>query len=468
MRAKDLALGSKDLPEAPPLRKLIGPSFIILGLGLGSGEVVLWPYMASNYGLGIVWGMLIGITMQFFINMEVERYALINGESIFVGFARLLRWLPMWFIISTFLGFGWPGIGLYGATLLSKAFGFSNPNLIGVVLFVAIGLILSLGTVLYKTVETLQKYIISIGVPFIVVLTYSLASRAEVGELVQGLMGQGSLNGEPYLFLPVGIAMGTFLGALAYAGAGGNLNLTQSCYVRDKGYGMGKYADKITSLVTSKEGSHSFTLTGNTFPPTEENLKRFRQWWKAVNTEHFLVFWALGLFTMLTLSLLAYITTFGLEGNAEGINFVVNEAVAIGQRTIPFLGTLFLLVTGIMLAATQLTVLDSTSRIITENLLLLTNKKSIRVSKVYYCVLWTQILFGIIVFSAGFDQPLTLIILGAMINAFSMFVYSGIILVLNNKLLAKAVRPRPWRNLVMTATFLFLGFFCVVTLVTKL
>jgi len=37
MRAKDLALGSKDLPEAPPLRKLIGPSFIILGLGLGSG-----------------------------------------------------------------------------------------------------------------------------------------------------------------------------------------------------------------------------------------------------------------------------------------------------------------------------------------------------------------------------------------------------------------------------------------------
>ncbi|MDP7477439.1 MAG: Nramp family divalent metal transporter, partial [Candidatus Peribacteraceae bacterium] len=128
MRAKDLALGSKDLPEAPPLRKLIGPSFIILGLGLGSGEVVLWPYMASNYGLGIVWGMLIGITMQFFINMEVERYALINGESIFVGFARLLRWLPMWFIISTFLGFGWPGIGLYGATLLSKAFGFSNPR----------------------------------------------------------------------------------------------------------------------------------------------------------------------------------------------------------------------------------------------------------------------------------------------------------------------------------------------------
>jgi len=61
MLAKDLALGTKDLPEAPRLRKLIGPSFIILGLGLGSGEVVLWPYMASNYGLGIVWGIGIGL-----------------------------------------------------------------------------------------------------------------------------------------------------------------------------------------------------------------------------------------------------------------------------------------------------------------------------------------------------------------------------------------------------------------------
>ena len=34
-------LKTKTLPEALSLRKLIGPSFIILGLGLGSGEVIL-------------------------------------------------------------------------------------------------------------------------------------------------------------------------------------------------------------------------------------------------------------------------------------------------------------------------------------------------------------------------------------------------------------------------------------------
>lgn len=462
-----LPLGKKPLPPAPALRSLLGPSFIILGLGLGSGEVVLWPYMASNYGLGIVWGMLIGITMQFFINMEVERYALINGESVFVGFVRLWRYLPAWFIVSTFLGFGWPGIGLYGATLLSHLLGGVDPKMVGTGIFLLIGATLSIGSVLYKTVETLQKYLIMIGVPFIVLLTFSLADASDMAELLRGLAGMGSLEGKPYFFLPEGIVMGTFLGALAYAGAGGNLNLTQSCYVRDKGYGMGAYADKITSVISGRE-KRSFSLTGNTFAITPKNLATFETWWKLVNKEHAMIFWALGLFTMLTLSLLAYVTTFGMDGNAQGIAFVINEATMIGKRTLPVFGSLFLVVTGVMLCATQLTVLDSTSRIITENIVLMRRRAAGDVSRTYYVVLWTQIAFGIAVFIAGFDQPLTLIVLGAIINAFSMFVYTGILLFMNNRLLAKELRPAPWRNAVMTFTFLFFGIFGAFTVAEKL
>ncbi len=460
-------LGRKTLPQAPALRQLLGPSFIILGLGLGSGEVILWPYMASNYGLGIVWGILVGITMQFFINMEVERYALVHGESVFVGFARLWRWFPVWFIASTFLGFGWPGIGLFGATLFGHVLGGVDPRVLGVGIFLAIGAILTLGSVLYKTVETLQKYLIGIGVPFIAILTYYLADVSDLQLLAKGLVGMGSVDGVPYFFLPEGVVFGTFLGALAYAGAGGNLNLAQSCYVRDKGYAMGAYADKITGIISGKE-QKAFSLTGHTFESTPENLRTFRTWWKLVNTEHFLVFWLLGLFTMLTLSLLAFITTFGLEGNASGIAFVVNEAVAIGRETLPIVGSLFLIVTGTMLCATQLTVLDSTSRIMTENVLVLTPKATHNVSRSYYVVLWMQIFFGIAVFLAGFDQPLTLIILGAMLNAFSMFVYTGILLWMNNRLLAPELRPALWRNLVMLCTFVFLGAFCFITAAEKL
>ncbi|MCL4354658.1 Nramp family divalent metal transporter, partial [Patescibacteria group bacterium] len=62
----------KELPDALPLKKIIGPSFIILGLGLGSGEIILWPYLTSHFGMGIIWGAVLGLTFQFFMNMEIE------------------------------------------------------------------------------------------------------------------------------------------------------------------------------------------------------------------------------------------------------------------------------------------------------------------------------------------------------------------------------------------------------------
>lgn len=455
-----LPLDKNDLPKPPLLRKLFGPSFILLGLGLGSGEVILWPYLASNYGLGIMWGALIGITLQFFINMEVERYALIYGESIFVGFARIFKLLPLWFMITTFLGFGWPGIGLAGANLLSNAFGIENPRIVAILLFILIGVILSVGKVLYSTVEHLQKYMLGFGIPFIFLLTFYLSSQSDIVDLGKGLVGIG----DGFMFLPEGIVLVTFLGALAYAGAGGNLNLAQSFYIRDKGYGMGAFAKKIRGLFTGEAKDEEVRLSGTTFEPTPENVATFKKWWKVVNIEHAIVFWFLGLFTMLMLALLAYTTVYGQTGIASGINFVIAESKVIAMRTLPFMGTLFLLVMGFTLTATQLTVLDSTSRIMTENSLLLIGKTKVQVSKVYYFILWLQILFGIGMFLAGFTEPRALITLGAVFNAFAMFFYIGLILVMNNRVIAKPMRPSPVRNLVVTFAFLFFGVFSALTI----
>ncbi|KKU45341.1 MAG: hypothetical protein UX64_C0031G0012, partial [Microgenomates group bacterium GW2011_GWC2_46_7] len=60
-----------ELPEPITLRQSIGPSFILLGLALGSGELIMWPYLVSQYGLGIIWGGLVGITFQYFLNTEI-------------------------------------------------------------------------------------------------------------------------------------------------------------------------------------------------------------------------------------------------------------------------------------------------------------------------------------------------------------------------------------------------------------
>lgn len=448
------------LPVPPRLRALIGPSFILLGLGLGSGEIILWPYLAANWGLGIVWGAVLGITFQYFINMEIERYSLARGESVFVGLGRRWGWAPYWLIISTLIGFGWPGIIASSAFLFAAVVPGVASTAIAIGLLVLIGVILTAGSSIYKTVERFSQIIILIGVPAIIALTVWLANQADWSALAAGVVGRG----DGYWFLPAGIPLASFLAAFAFSGAGGNLNLTQSSYIREKGYGMGFFMAKMKGLFSGK--SERIDLNGYEFQPTAQNVTLFKAWWKQVNREHALVFYATGLVTILLLLLLSFSTTFGLPNNATGIRFVVNEAGAIGERTLPIIGTIFTLVAGLMLFSTQLTVMDSTSRIMSENLAVVYMKKNQRVnlSRFYYIFLWVQIVFGIVVFSVGLKEPLTLLVLAAAINAVCMFVHIGLVNVLNYRELPAEIRPALFRRVMIGIAFVFFGFFCALTI----
>jgi len=457
----------KNFPKPIKFKKLLGPSFIILALGLGSGEVILWPYLSSNYGLGIAWGAVLGITFQFFMNMEIERYALVKGESVFVGMNKLWKWAAHWFILSTFLGFGLPGIVAASAQVFSFVFGISNFKWIAILFLLIIGLILSVGKTVYDMMERITKTIIFLGIPFILVLTFVLAKGADWQALAQGIVGVG----DGYLFWPTGMGFALFLGAFAYAGAGGNLNLTQSIYIREKGYGMGKYSQKIAGLFRSDKKNKQLKLTGEEFEINKENISNFKQWWKQVNLEHLLVFWFLGALAMCLLMLLSYMTTYGLENNMQGIMFVINEGITIGIKLAPWVGSLFLFVVAIMLFQTQLGVLDSTSRIMSENFALKKLKGktdgSINLSKIYFIFLWAQIAFGITLFLFNIYEPKFLILLGAVINAVAMFVHIGLVNWMNYKILPQEFQAKLWRKLIIVGIFLFFGFFSVMTVLDK-
>ena len=452
---------SGNLPKPPKLIKMLGPSFILLGLGLGSGEIILWPYLTSKYGMGIIWGALLGITFQFFINMEIERYTLITGESVFVGLEKYLgKFSPIWFIFSTFVPWIWPGIIATSATLLANLLNISYSPIIPIILLLLIGIFLTLGPVVYKTQETFQKILLTLAVPFIFILTFVLAKPTDWRLLLNGLAGIG--NG--YLFLPAGISLATLLGAFAYSGAGGNLNLAQSFYIKEKGYGMGKYSGRITSILTGKK--EKIELRGRHFEKTPKNFKLFKVWWKKINLEHFFIFWLTGLLTMLFLSLLSFITIFG-KSDEQGIAFLFKEASFISIKTLPIIGTLFLIFSCLMLFSTQFSVLDATSRIMSENLVILSSKrfKVDNLRSYYYIFLWLQIFAGIIIFSLGITEPLKLVTIGAILNAFAMFFYTILVLALNNLSFKKPIKPKFIRNLVLIIAFVFYGIFCTITLV---
>ncbi len=450
---------NKEFPAAPKVRRLLGPSFIILALGLGSGEVILWPYLTANFGLGLAWGALAGITFQFFINMEIERYALVRGESVFVGLARFLRFAPYWFILSTFIGFGLPGIIAASAQVLASVLGLASFKWLAIGLLLLIGLILTIGKTIYSLMEGLTRTVILIGVPLIFVLAIVTSSPESWVALTNGLIGRG----EGFWFLAPGMALATFMAAFAYSGAGGNLNLTQSIYVKEKGYGMGKYSQKIAGLFARGSRHQEVKLAGESFTVDARSIRRFQKWWRAINLEHLLVFWLIGSLSMLLLMFLAYNTTFGHPGNASGINFVITEGAAIGGLLHPFIGLLFLVVVGVMLFQTQLGIMDSTSRIMAENAAIekLRGDKAgkINLSRIYYIFVWSQIAFGVILFLLNIYEPKTLIVLGALINAFAMLVHVVLVTILNRRALEKPFWPRPWRRAVLYFIIIFFAFF---------
>ena len=464
----------KPFPLPIKFSKLFGPSFIILALGLGSGEVILWPFLVSKYGLGIAWGALLGITFQYFMNMEIERYSLVKGESVFVGMNKKFKLAAYWFIISTFIGFGIPGIIAASAKVFSHLFGFSDHKFVAISFLALIGVILSSGKTVYGIMEKITKTVLIIGTPFIFILAVNLSSSADWSALVKGLVGIGesvSSNPDGYFFLPLGITLATFLAAFAYAGAGGNLNLTQSIYVKEKGYGMGKYSQRMSGLFRHHK-QEEIKLEGEQCDFSPKSISNFKKWWKLVSTEHLIVFWFIGFLTMSFLMLLSYTAAFNqVNAKSADISFVIIESIQIGKELSPIFGTLFLIAVIIMLFQTQLGVLDSTSRIMAENFALkkmqAENKHKINLSKIYYTFLWAQVTFGILLFSLDFKEPLTLIVIGAVINAITMFIHLGLVNWMNFRVLPKEVQAPIWRKIVIGIIFIFLGIFSIITVINQ-
>jgi hypothetical protein len=143
----------RPLPEAPTsTRRIIGPGIIAAGVGLASGEFILFPYIASQVGLVFVWAAVVGLVTQFFLNMEIERYTLATGETALTGFSRFWRHWGLVFAVLTIFANLWPGWATSSATMITYLVG-GDVRWITMGLLLAIGLILTLAPVVYVALE---------------------------------------------------------------------------------------------------------------------------------------------------------------------------------------------------------------------------------------------------------------------------------------------------------------------------
>ncbi len=164
------AVGSQDLPEPVPFRKVVGASVIILATALGSGELIIWPYIVTTAGIGILWLAAIGFTLQYFLNMEIERYTLATGETAVTGFTRFWKPWGIVFVLGAILPNLFPDWVTSSATAITYTLGI-NPDLyryIAIGLLVTVGLVVTVSPVIYTVIERTEMVLVSIILVFIV------------------------------------------------------------------------------------------------------------------------------------------------------------------------------------------------------------------------------------------------------------------------------------------------------------
>jgi hypothetical protein len=450
----------RELPAPVPLRAMVGPSVILVGLSIGSGEFVLWPRLTAEWGFALFWACWIGVTIQFFLNMEIERWTLATGESAVVGFVRLSRAFGPIFLVCATVPWVWPGWATGGATLLSWELPVPV-TATAIAGLVACGAILSIGPVVYRTVERLQLVLVTGIFACLLVLSLRVVELDTVRALLAGAVRVGHV--------PDGIHLPMLLGALAFAGAGGSVNLAQSNYIKDKGYGMGRWIGRITSPFTGREESDS--EVGKVFLPTGESLERWRVWWRRSNLEHFFSFYLLALVSLALFCLLAASLLPPGAGVGEGLSFVRAEALALDARFGPAARVAFIATGVAVLFSTELALLDAVARVSADLLKVAASLHlgvELSLSRMYFAVVWALIGFGALVLLVGFDQPLTLLVLSAALNGAVMFLYSGLLLWLNLRSFQGALRPHPVRVAALVVSLGFFGYFSALTVLDRL
>jgi hypothetical protein len=346
----------------------------------------------------------------------------------------------------------WPGWATAAATIATFAFGGGDPNAIAIAGLIAIGVALTASPVVYQTVERLEFLKVGAVVVFLVVALFAAISATAYRDTAEVVTSFGTFPSE----IPIAI----LVGALAAAGAGGANNLVQSNWIRDKGFGMGRYVPRIVSPITGKEEAAPDSARLS-FPQDDANLGRWRTWWQRANLEQFVSFALIGGVAIIVFSLIAYSTVFQNPDlpDSSGFDFIALESQVLDDAVGSWFGTLFLVVGAVSLFAAALGIVDYVARLVADVIHVgyTRERGGVTESRLYFSVVWCLVLFGCAILLLGFDQPLVLVTISTVLGGAIMFVYTCLLLVTNRRYLPEALKLRGYRVGILLFAVVMLG-----------
>jgi len=419
--------------------QMAGPGAILVGLSIGAGEIIIWPRLVAEFGPDMIWAAILGVFLQMWINLEVGRWTIATGETVFTGFARIWRGFAPIFIMLTVFSWIAPGwgraSGLALKALLVGPGGFGSDTFWTMITFAGCALLLFGPKVIYGSVEKSVELLVLIVTIGLISVAFAVGTADTWGSLFAGAINFGYKHPD--------VTVKQMFIAIVFAGAGGTANLFYTFYLRDKHIGMGA---RLPSMQNPLRGTtEKVPTTGFLYEDTEENATRFREWWDYIKKDQMLFFWALNTVTIILFifGALAVLYPRGIVP-ASG-TLIWDEAQILGEVWGPTGRTIFLLVGVATLFGTQLALIDGVSRSIAD--ILSTNFKAAQCRD----TAWWYVLIAAVWMIAGCAityvmeaqgvSELGFLFNAAYIGGFAMAIYVPLLLICNHKFLPKSARP---------------------------
>ncbi|MCG8470204.1 MAG: Nramp family divalent metal transporter [Gemmatimonadetes bacterium] len=448
------------IPRVPRLRHVLGPSVIALGMGLGSGEFILWPNLVAANGYSIWWLFWIGVVTQFLVISEIERWTIATGESTFAGMARLDRvaFWPWFFLVATLVSFFWPGWASQSAEFLGEIVEtLGGPGIpwqpIALVLMACIWLGLAVSRVVYNALERLEIALVAGFFPLLgITLVVVGILPSDVVDLAKGAVSFGSAP--PALL--TGDQFPTLLLAVAYAGTGGTLLLAQSLWIRDKGFGMAVHQGRIAGIRGKNE---TISATGFVFSAKDAlSLSRFRAWMRVAQRELLLTFVVL---TIVSVVITCMLVTATLGTDNPELAGDLTAMVSLQGQAIERVGGLWLRIAFILggsfvIFSTQLAIVDTVTRI-TGSVFFERYGRHTRFwtqKRTFLVFLTAFVLASMAIIAAswfggealGALQPDFLLLIAGPFTMTSMFAFTLVIGIMNTGRLPAELGPPTWKR----------------------
>jgi hypothetical protein len=455
----------RKLPEAPQAAHIIGPAMILVALGVGLGETFLWPRLVIVFGPNIRWMFLVGVVLQTIVMLEMARYAMATGESIFFGAARIWQPLMWMFFVIAIAVYIWPGHISTGADALEDLTGIPW-QLSASVGLVVIGLMFTIVKFVYNIVEAVLALLVGVLVIGSAIVAAIVGNLSDLADVLVGLVRFDF--GVPHAALTAAW-FPIIVGSIAFAGPSGMQQMWYTLWLRDKGAGMGVHMPRVRGLLHAGE-EETIPDSGSMFDVDDpDEMRKWANWRKWVRYDAILLFFGITMLVTIIFTVMAM--------HAAEVNPAARENLLNGERdaalgamkdsfssTASILGTLFFIFISIVGWKASVGLFDAFARGQSDmTYYFLPGAKKLKLSYLYGVFLWFVIIFGILIINFGpVDGPTAILNVLAFFSAFVMGAYCLVLAAVNRRNLPRKIRPNWIITVVLVLgglTYLFMLFY---------